>query len=295
MKRIASALIVGAVLAAGCATPTRAPVLDRGEPASKAPVPSSDAYIVRPKDSLYAIAWRFKLDYRDLARRNGIEPPYTIYPGQELVLHGVESRPEAVIRAPAPSKPTVARTKPAEPRAPAPRRPQPAATPSRPTPAPNTVPIPKPVEQAVPKPEAPTAVPKTQPPAARNTPSVQPARAGWRWPVNAQPARGFGRGNNGLDYVIPSGQQVVAAAPGQVVYRGAGLGGYRHLVLVRHSDSVMSAYSVNVEPAVAEGTSIASGGKICDIGSGSPATRRLHFEIRRSGTPVDPATIIGRR
>lgn len=137
-------------------------------------------------------------------------------------------------------------------------------------------------------------MPKPQPP-ARSAPHAQPARAGWRWPVKAQPARGFGRGNNGLDYVIPSGQQVVAAAAGQIVYKGAGLGGYRHLVLVRHTDSVMSAYSINVEPAVAEGTSIASGGKICDIGSGSPAMRRLHFEIRRSGTPVDPVKIIGRR
>ncbi|MCY3818798.1 MAG: peptidoglycan DD-metalloendopeptidase family protein [Gammaproteobacteria bacterium] len=290
---IASALIVGAVLSAGCAMPSRAPVLDRGEPVSRAPIPPSDKYTVRPKDSLYAIAWKFNLDYRDLARRNGIEPPYTIHPGQELVLYGVEGRPEAVASAPAPSGSTAGRSKPAEHTAPS--RPQPSAKPApRPKSATVAVPIPKPVERAVPEPKAPKAVPKPRPP-ARSAPPVQPARAGWRWPVNAQPARGFGRGNNGLDYVIPSGQKVVAAAAGQIVYKGAGLGGYRHLVLVRHTDSVMSAYSVNVAPAVAEGTSIASGGKICDIGSGSPAMRRLHFEIRRSGTPVDPVKIIGRR
>ena len=139
--------------------------------------------------------------------------------------------------------------------------------------------------------------PKPQPraPAAQNTARVQSGRGGWRWPVNAQPARGFGRGNNGLDYVLAGGQQVVAAAAGQVVYAGPGLGGYRHLIIVEHPGNYLSAYNVNVEPATAEGARIAGGGKICDIGAGSPATRRLHFEIRRNGTPVNPATIIGKR
>ena len=98
-----------------------------------------------------------------------------------------------------------------------------------------------------------------------------------------------------MDYVLPSGHQVVSAAAGQVVYAGAGLGGYLYLIIVEHANKYLSAYNVNVEPGVAEGSKIASGGKICDIGSGSPATRRLHFEIRRNGTPINPATIIGRR
>ena len=98
-----------------------------------------------------------------------------------------------------------------------------------------------------------------------------------------------------MDYVLPSGHQVVAAAAGQVVYAGAGIGGYRYTIIVEHSDTYLSAYNINVEPAVAEGKKIAGGGKICDIGSAGPTTRRLHFEIRRNGTPVNPATIIGKR
>jgi len=53
-------------------------------------------------ETLYAIAWRYGLDYRSLARANSIAPPYTIYPGQKLVL---ASKPGVARAAPAP-KPT---------------------------------------------------------------------------------------------------------------------------------------------------------------------------------------------
>ena len=240
---------------------------------------------MRPNDSLYAIAWRYNLNYRDLARRNGIEPPYTIHPGQKLVLHGMKSDASDAPKASS-SKPTAAQASPAKPSA------GPVTKPALPKP-----PIAKSTPTPPPKPPAAKPAPRPQPKprAAQKTAASQPARAGWRWPVNAQPARGFGRGNNGLDYVVASGQQVVSAAAGQVVYAGPGLGGYRHLIIVEHTDQYLSAYNINVQPAVTEGSKIASGGKVCDIGSGSPATRRLHFEIRRNGTPVDPATIIGKR
>lgn len=41
---------------------------------------------VRPGETLYAIAWRHGMHYQQLARLNGIRPPYTIYPGQRLRL-----------------------------------------------------------------------------------------------------------------------------------------------------------------------------------------------------------------
>lgn len=291
-RRVAShALILGAVLLAGCATPSRAPVMDRSEPAPPPAVKSSAEYIVRPNDSLYAIAWKYKLNYRDLARRNDIRPPYTIYPGQKLVLYGMKSEQEPVTTAPETGarRPAATARRPATASTPAPRAPEQATKPtSQPKPAAKASPQSKPAAKPAPRPQ-------TRPPAAQNTARVQSGHAGWRWPVNAQPARGFGRGNNGLDYVLASGQQVVAAAAGRVVYAGPGLGGYRHLIIVEHPGNYLSAYNVNVEPATAEGSRIDGGSKICDIGSGSPATRRLHFEIRRNGTPVNPALIIGRR
>ena len=43
-------------------------------------------YTVEAGDTLYGIAWRHDMDYRDLARLNQIGPPYRIQPGQQLRL-----------------------------------------------------------------------------------------------------------------------------------------------------------------------------------------------------------------
>lgn len=69
--------------------------------ASCASTPERPAtYTVRSGDTLYSIATRYELDYRDLARWNGIGGDYRIYPGQKLRLSGSGGRP-AVARAPA--------------------------------------------------------------------------------------------------------------------------------------------------------------------------------------------------
>ena len=52
------------------------------------------SYKVRSGDTLYSIAFRHGLDYRSLARINGISAPYIIYPEQVIRLHGSEKQPE---------------------------------------------------------------------------------------------------------------------------------------------------------------------------------------------------------
>ncbi|WP_168011775.1 peptidoglycan DD-metalloendopeptidase family protein [Halomonas salinarum] len=47
---------------------------------------TSGSYTVEPGDTLYGIAWRYEMDFRDLAQLNGITPPYRIQPGQQLRL-----------------------------------------------------------------------------------------------------------------------------------------------------------------------------------------------------------------
>ena len=43
-------------------------------------------YTVRPGNTLYAIAQFFGTTVKEIARANGLGAPYTIYPGQELVI-----------------------------------------------------------------------------------------------------------------------------------------------------------------------------------------------------------------
>lgn len=47
---------------------------------------SASTYTVNKGDTLYSIAWRYELNYLDLARSNALTPPYLIYPGQKMRL-----------------------------------------------------------------------------------------------------------------------------------------------------------------------------------------------------------------
>jgi lipoprotein NlpD len=55
----------------------------------------AESYVVRPHDTLYSIAWRYDLDYRDLARWNHIGSDYRIAVGQVLVLKPSSRTPQA--------------------------------------------------------------------------------------------------------------------------------------------------------------------------------------------------------
>jgi lipoprotein NlpD len=58
--------------------------------------------------------------------------------------------------------------------------------------------------------------------------------------------RHFDEGKNkGVDIAGKAGQQVVAAGAGKVMYAGSGIRGYGNLVIVKHSNSLLSAYAHN--------------------------------------------------
>ncbi len=64
------ALFIAAILTACSSPPTRVP----------------ETYVVKRGDTLYSIAWRHGLDYREVARWNRIGRGYVIHPGQRLIL-----------------------------------------------------------------------------------------------------------------------------------------------------------------------------------------------------------------
>ena len=101
--------------------------------------------------------------------------------------------------------------------------------------------------------------------------------------------------NKGIDLGGKLGEPVLAAADGQVVYSGSGLRGYGKLLIVKHNETFLSAYAHNDRLLVKEGDFVKAGQRIADMGSSGTDRVKLHFEIRRDGTPVDPLKFLPRR
>ena len=269
--------------------------------AARTPVPGG-SYTVAKGDTMYSIAFRNSVDYRDLAKWNGIAAPYTIWPGQKLRL----SPPSGGVRAPRAAV-AVARVNPAPvsaasagssapvfenvPAAPAsatstaatmhaPSRASAVAAPA--VPASTVVPV-----AGVVKPVAPSPAPA---PVVAGGSSHAAGGVTWRWPADGQIIKRFTPGDAvpGVEIAGKAGDPVRAAADGVVVYSGNGLVGYGELVIIKHSDSLLSAYGHNSKRLVTEGQRVSAGQVIAQMGSSGASRVELGFQIRKDGNPVDP-------
>lgn len=102
-----------------------APVYER----TQAQTPSGvTTHRVQKGETLYSIAFRYGIDYKELSKRNGIGKDYTIFPGQIIYLD-VRSAPVTT------KSPTVAKSKPAKTRTQVAKKPVPETQ----KPAPKTV------------------------------------------------------------------------------------------------------------------------------------------------------------
>jgi lipoprotein NlpD len=280
------ALLAAALLLVACArsTVTRTPDSTASRPAASSLPSGARETVVSRGDTLYGIAFRHGLDWREVARLNGIAPPYTIYPGQRLKLSAGTRPAPATASRPA----TTTRTAPAtrEPPRPVASSPPPASQP----------PATRPAQPAA---TSPPAASTTPPPAS--TPPAAPAPAGalrWQWPADGQLISRFVAGDptrQGIDIAGNAGQPVLAAADGEVVYSGSGLVGYGELIIIKHSDSWLSAYGHNRRRLVNEGERVRGGQQIAEMGRSGASRDMLHFEIRRDGRPVDPLAHLPRR
>ncbi len=118
----------------------------------------------------------------------------------------------------------------------------------------------------------------------------------WAWPAGGAVLAGFEEARNkGLSIGGKSGDPVLAAADGRVVYAGSGLRGYGNLVIVKHNATYLSAYAHNQILLVKEDQAVKRGQKIAEMGSTDAERVQLHFEIRRQGKPVDPAKLLPSR
>jgi len=116
----------------------------------------------------------------------------------------------------------------------------------------------------------------------------------WAWPLQGKVVNKFSpnQGRKGIDISGQQNQAVKVAAPGKVVYQGNGVKGYNNLIIVKHTEDLLSAYAHNQQVYVKEGQWVQENQTISTVGlkKGQPL---LHFEIRRKGKPVDPLQYLG--
>ena len=276
---ISLALVVAAAVS-GCSmtSASRAPVEDRTAGGSSAPrvdpatLPGYENtgkpgyYSVRPGDTIMKIATEVNQPWRDIVRWNSLDNPNQIEVGQ--VLRVVPPTGTAVAVAPVAESGT---------------RP---ATGNGAAPATGT------------KPSVPVATQTTPGVSAPSSPA--PSAGGddvdFIWPASGALVAGFDEAKNkGISIAGKAGDPVLAAADGKVVYAGAGLRGYGNLIILKHNNTFLTAYAHNQTLLVKEDQSVKKGQKIAEMGSTDSDRVKLHFEVRRSGKPVDPARYLPAR
>ena len=273
--------------------------------AARTPVPGGSYAVVRG-DTLYSIAFRKGVDFRDLAKWNGIAAPYTIWPGQHLRLsppRGGAPIVHPAVAGAGNASPASAAAAPAAPmfeNVPAPA----TAPPVAPRVSMATGPaaahaVHAPAVAAAPAAAVSTEVPVAGEPKAAVPPPAPAAASGgsraaggvsWRWPADGQVIKRFTAGDAvpGIEIAGKAGDPVRAAADGVVVYSGNGLVGYGELVIIKHNDSLLSAYGHNSKRLVKEGQRVSAGQEIAEMGSSGASRVELGFQIRKDGNPVDP-------
>lgn len=95
---------------------------------------------------------------------------------------------------------------------------------------------------------------------------------------------------DGVKIAAQGGTNVVASAPGKVIYVGKGLRWYGNLIIVEHKDNYVTVYSYLKNIHVEIGDKVKQGQVIGSAGKSSTQDKdpQMCFTIRHNGQAVDP-------
>lgn len=309
------------VLLSSCADmPSNAPIDDRTNSAETDRAQQKQAaievpvvvdqpgyYTVKKGDTLLRISQQFNQRLRDLVEWNTLTNPNDIKAGQQLrVLRpegaqvaavsmdsGIEMRSLSDQPAKAPEKVV---DKQAD---------KPAAVPAAKVPATSPTVVVKTGPMGEKRPYSEQALAELQgqlqgSPARTPDPVKKPAEVTapvsmrFIWPTEGKLVQEFDPTRKGIDIAGQSGQPVLSASDGTVLY-AKGMRGYGNLVIIDHADGLVSAYGHNKTILVKEGQNVTKGQRIAEMGDSDSDIVKLHFEIRQMGKPVDPVRLLPNR
>ncbi|MDR3054572.1 MAG: peptidoglycan DD-metalloendopeptidase family protein [Zoogloeaceae bacterium] len=309
--RMLPATLILSVALSACVSTSPAPVVDHSSGGGNAGVKPAQPtgpgfHTVKKGDTLYSLGLEYGQDYRDIAGWNYITDPSVISIGQVLrVLPPVDTAAAAsgVTTAPVASG-AVVETRPLDGGAP-PLVVAPAASSNTASlkrePRVNKEPYSDALYASLQKPDTASGAPVTTvtPPATTPTPPASTTTASadglsWAWPASGKVIGNFAQ-TKGLEIGGKAGDAILAAADGRVVYAGNGLKGYGNLVIIKHNASYMSVYANNQKILVKEQQDVKRGAKIAEMGKTDSDTVKLHFEVRKQGTPLEPLNYLPKK
>ena len=207
-----------------------------------------NTHLVEEGESLYSIAWRYDFNVSELAAINGISKPYRVRKGQILNLDKNFKVKKQSF---------VSKQK---------------------------------VKEVTPKVVDRTSAVAKKSPSIQSPNKISAKKLRWQQPIKGKIIEGYNPKELRKGIVIQafSGASVKPAAQGVVVYAGDGLRDYGKLVIIKHSDYLLSAYGHNQKLLVKEGQVVDGSKIISKLGSNG----RLYFEIRKDGKPINPVAYV---
>lgn len=249
---------------------------------AEAPADWTGSYVMRPGDSLYAVARRHNVKPAELQAYNGITDVRRLRPGTVLKMPAGAGTQVAANSA----SPTQTDAAPITAATPAPQSP-PAAVPSPASGEPSAQPTLINGQQT-------SAEANGKQTVAMNTPTAATDTGKLRWPAQGKVIANFGQRpdgthNDGINVAVPMGTEVHAADAGVVAYAGNELKGYGNLILLRHDNGWVTAYAHSEDLLVKRGDKVKRGQVIAKAGkTGQVDQPQVHFELRQGQRPVDP-------
>ena len=281
MNRVRLAAVMALALgAASCSTYRGpAPVEERAraaKPAAAKPAPGAAAQAVKPAaadgfytvkqgDTLYSVALDHGADYREVAQWNAMDDPTKIRAGQVLRVKPPEGRPGVVVGTARGAGRVESRAIDSA---------APAQADGGTKTEPKAVRLPYSKENAA---------------IAREESKAEGEGVDFIWPVKGKVLAGFAEPRSkGIDIEGKIGDPVVAAAAGRVTYIGTGIPGLGKLVVLKHDNGFITVYAHNKDILVKEQQSVTRGQKIAELGNTDADRPKLHFQIRKGSSAVDP-------
>ena len=280
--KLACIVLASLALAACASRQGSAPVVDRS-PGARPAAPSAasrpsgsqvgpEFYVVKRGDTLYSIALEHGADYRDVAQWNGLSDPTKISIGQQL---RVKSPPGSAGPQEGSSVTVGAAKGAGRPEA----RPLDAPGPQAALPSGTKI---DPKAQRLPySRESAASIAKDE---AKDADAIE-----FIWPAKGKVIAGFAEPRSkGIDIDGKLGDPIVAAAAGRVTYIGNGIPGLGKLIVIKHENGFITVYAHNKEIVVKERQTVTRGQKIAELGATDSERPKLHFQIRKGSSPVDP-------